>query len=316
MGWMMAACMTLATAGTIQSGCDRLWVDCGKERIEVFTYKPQNYDDGPMIVVCHGVLRNADEYRDDARHMADRLGALVIAPRFPQSDFPYERYQAGGLLCDGRLAPPIRWTWQLLLKVVDDIRRREQRPGMPYYLFGHSGGAQFLVRMAGFVSTGAERIVVANAGAQLFASRDLPYPYGFGDLPGEVSDDVALKRYLGQPLTLYLAADDRERDEYFDFTETAERQGKNRYERGKNSFAAARRLAGEKGWDFNWRLITVPGVAHDHQRMLDDDLCETAFRGPVQTVLRPAHGQSVDEQSSASGFGAALRIAAKPTARQ
>lgn len=308
MGWMTAACMMLATAGGIRSGRDRLWVDCGAARIEVFTYKPVNYQDGPLLVVCHGVLRNADEYRDDARHLADRLGALVVAPRFPESDFPYDRYQAGGLLRDGRLAPPVMWTWQLLLRVIDDIRQREERPGMPYYLFGHSGGGQFLVRMAGFVSSGAERIVVSNAGAQLFASRELPYPYGFGSLPDELSDDAALKRYLGQPLTLYMAAEDCQRDDYLDLTETADLQGVNRCERAKNSFSAARRLASEKGWAFNWQLLTVPGVSHDHQRMLDDDLCEKAFRDPAKTVLRP----DGDHSARNSLFDAAMPLAARP----
>lgn len=312
MGWMMAACMTLATAGGIQAGRDHLWVDCGTARIEVFTYKPANYQDGPLLVVCHGVLRNADEYRDDARHLADRLGALVIAPLFPERDFPYDRYQAGGLLRDGQLSPPVTWTWQLLLRVIDDVRLREQRPAMPYYLFGHSGGAQFLVRMAGFVTSGAERIVVANAGAQLFASRELPYPYGFGNLPHEVSDDAALKRYLEQPLTLYLAADDCQRDDYLDLTETADRQGVNRCERAKNSFAAAKNLAGEKGWAFNWQLLMVPGVDHDHQRMLDDDLCEKAFRTPAKAVLRSGN----DRATETSLFHASLPLAVKPVARR
>jgi hypothetical protein len=292
MGLTMAACMMLASAGEIRSGCDSLFVDCEAARIEVFTYKPSNYEHGTMIVVCHGMLRNADEYRDDARRLADRLGALVVAPLFPAEDFPYDRYQAGGLLDEGQLAPRATWTWQLLLRVIDEVRRLEERPGMPYYLFGHSGGAQFLVRMAGFVSAGAERIVVANAGAQLFPSRDLPYPYGFGKLPDEVSDDTALERYLAQPLTLYVAANDQQRDEYLDVTETADRQGANRRERAKNSFAAAKRLAKQKGWKFNWQLVTVPGVDHDHQRMLDHDLCDVAFRAPVKTAKRPANSRS------------------------
>ncbi|HVX11142.1 MAG TPA: hypothetical protein VHC22_08180 [Pirellulales bacterium] len=292
MGLAMAACMMLATAGEIRSGCDTLWVDCGSARIEVFTYKPANYDRGPMVVICHGMLRNAGEYRDDARRLADRLGALVVAPLFPADDFPYERYQAGGLVENGQLTPRTTWTWQLLLNVVEDVRQREDWPRMPYYLFGHSGGAQFLVRMAGFVSSGAERIVVANAGAQLFPSRDLPYPYGFGNLPDEVSDDASLERYLAQPITLYVAADDRQRDDYLDVTEGGDRQGPNRRERAKNSFAAARRLAKQRGWKFNWQMVTVPGVDHDHQRMLDHDLCEVAFRAPVKTAKRPANSRA------------------------
>jgi hypothetical protein len=216
-----------------------------------------------------------------------------VAPLFPEEDFPYRRYQAGGLFDGGRLAPSTQWTWQLLLDVVGDVRRREERPDMPYYFFGHSGGAQFLVRMAGFLATGAERIVVANAGAELFPSRDLPYPYGFGELPEELSNDEALERYLAQPLTLYIAAEDCQRDECLDLSELADRQGGNRRERALNCFEAGRRLAREKGWKFNWQLVTVPGVSHDHQRMLDDDRCETAFRGPTKPTI-----ESDDDRSA------------------
>lgn len=292
MGMIVAACLMLATEGGIPSGCDCLSVDSDAARIQVFTYKPATFDRGPMLVVCHGMLRNADEYRDDARALGDRLGALVVAPMFPEEDYPYERYQAGGLLNDGQLAPRSTWTWQLVLRVVEEIRRREERPEMPYFLFGHSGGGQFLIRMAGFVATDAERIVVSNAGAQLFPSRELPYPYGFGGLPDEVSDDAALQRYLAQPITLYLADDDRERDEYLDLTDCAELQGANRRERGRNVYQAAKRLAKQKGWKFNWRLVTVPGVAHDHQKMLDHELCPLAF-ATVKHVKQAANRRSI-----------------------
>jgi pimeloyl-ACP methyl ester carboxylesterase len=293
MGVIVAACLTLATPGKIEAGCDSLVVETSQARIHVFTYKSPNFDRGPMIVVCHGMLRNADEYRDDARSLADRLGALVVAPCFPEEDFPYERYQAGGLVTDGELAPRSTWTWQLVLEVVEEIRRREDQPDMPYFLFGHSGGAQFLIRMAGFVTTDAERIVVANAGAQLFPSRELPYPYGFGGLSNEVSDDAALERYLAQPITLYLGDDDRVRDEYLDLTDEAELQGPNRRERARNSFEAAKKLAKERGWKFNWQLVAVPGVDHDHQKMLDHRLCQVAFHPPGKQRKQAANRRSI-----------------------
>jgi pimeloyl-ACP methyl ester carboxylesterase len=293
MGVIVAACLVLATQGDIPPGCDCLFVETDDAPIQVFTYKSPSFDRGPMIVVCHGMLRNADEYRDDARALADRLGGLVVAPLFPVDDFPYDRYQAGGLLDDGQLAPRSTWTWQLVLRVVEEIRRREEQPEMPYFLFGHSGGAQFLIRMAGFVATDAERIVVANAGAQLFPSRELPYPYGFGGLPVEVSDDSALERFLAQPITLYVGDDDRVRDEYLDRTDEAELQGANRRERARNAFEAAKKLAKQQGWKFNWQLVAAPGVAHDHQQMLDHQLCQVAFRAPVKHVKQPAGRRSI-----------------------
>ena len=52
------------------------------EPITVFTYKPPTYRGGPLFVICHGVGRNAEEYRNFAITLAERFGAIVAAPLF------------------------------------------------------------------------------------------------------------------------------------------------------------------------------------------------------------------------------------------
>ena len=52
----------------------------------MFTYKPEAYRDGPLVVVCHGMQRNPDEYRDKARGIAERMGAIVAAPMFDHAN--------------------------------------------------------------------------------------------------------------------------------------------------------------------------------------------------------------------------------------
>ena len=141
-------------------------------------------------------------------------------------------------------------------KLVDAIRKHEGQPALPYYLIGHSAGGQFLMRVSGFVPTGVRRVVAANPGSDLFPELDRPFPYGFGGLPEELSDDAALKRFLAQPLTLYLGTADLG-NENLPQSENANKQGAMRYERGKNCFRAAQELAKAKGWPFNWRLVEV-----------------------------------------------------------
>ncbi|MBC7366021.1 MAG: hypothetical protein H7343_04275, partial [Undibacterium sp.] len=34
------------------------------ESLTVFTYKPPTYRGGPLFVICHGVSRNAEDYRN------------------------------------------------------------------------------------------------------------------------------------------------------------------------------------------------------------------------------------------------------------
>src|SRR5947208_10988772 len=116
----------------IPAGEGQIQVEVGKVTFDVFTYKPANYKDGPLIVVFHGVLRNADTYRDNTKKLADRHGALVVAPRFDEKQFPSAKYQQGGLLKNGKPAPEDEWTWSVVPKLVDAVRKRAGRADMPY----------------------------------------------------------------------------------------------------------------------------------------------------------------------------------------
>jgi poly(3-hydroxybutyrate) depolymerase len=276
--WLTASALLIGAG--LPDGTGKVELEVAGTRLEVFTYKPAGYKAGPLILVFHGVLRNADEYRDHARKMGDRLGAIIVAPRFDATQFPTAKYQLGGLLRDGKVVPQDEWTWSLIPKLADELRRREERPDLPYYLIGHSGGGQFLVRMAGFVPTGARRVVAANPGSHLFPTREMDYPYGFGSLPEELNSDAGLRRYLAQPLTIYLGTADTQQDRYFDRSERANRQGGSRYERGQNAFREAEQLAKKKGWTFNWRLVTAADVGHDHEAMFNHPACDQALFGP------------------------------------
>ena len=266
----------------IAAGVSQIVVRVSSYPIQVFTYKPRSYHPAtsPLLVVFHGILRNAGEYRDDARGLGDRLGALVIAPQFDLERFPTDKYQRGGIFReDGTLAPRAEWTYALVPQIVDQVRAIESRPEMPCYFIGHSAGGQFVVRMAAFSDVSGARLVAANAGSYLFATRDMPFAYGFGNLPTELSDDAALRRYLAKPLTLYLGTADDHPDEHFDASPQAMLQGESRYERGQKSFALAQRLAQENGWEFNWRLVIVQGIHHDHLKMFNAPKARDAVLG-------------------------------------
>jgi glycerophosphoryl diester phosphodiesterase len=272
----------------IPAGADTVSVEVGPERtpIEVFTYKPESYRDGPLILVFHGVLRNADEYRDHSKTLAERLGALAAVPRFDKERFPNESYQQGGIRRQGIPVSRDQWTFTRIPEIAAEIRKRERRPDMPFYLLGHSAGGQFVERLAGFMNSGAARIVAANPGTHLFPTRDQTYPYGFGGLPDELNNDRALRRYLAQPLTIYLGTADVEVDRNLTVGPEADAQGPVRLARGRTLFEFSRKLAHEKGWTFHWRLVEAPGVKHDHTLMFDHPRISAALFGlnPAQVV--------------------------------
>jgi poly(3-hydroxybutyrate) depolymerase len=254
-------------------------VDVGRAKLDVYTYKPAEYNGGPILVVFHGTLRDADAYRDHAKDMGDRLNMLVVAPKFDSKQFGRGMYQQGGLFQDDKIAPKDAWTWSLVPKVIDEVRRIEGKPDLPYYLIGHSAGGQFLVRLTAFAPTAARNVVACNPGSDLFPNRTMNYPYGFGRLPDELSSDDLMRRYLAQPLTLFLGTGDILPDSDLDKSAGANDQGKNRFERGHNAYRAAKELAESKGWPFNWRLVEAPGVGHDHTLMFNAPACKEAMFG-------------------------------------
>ncbi len=270
------------SADPLPAGASRLELDLDGTRIEVFVHKPASYRSDKFLVVMHGVNRNADEYRDHAAPLGERLGMLVVAPRFDAERFPSRAYQRGGILKeDGSAAGPAEWTYAYLPKIAAAIRAREARPTMPYWIIGHSAGGQFCMRMAAFQDTGAERIVAANAGSCLFPTRDARFGYGFGGLPESLSDDATLRRYLAAPLTLYLGTADDHEDEWLDTTEAAMAQGPGRLQRNRAAFAAAEALAKERGWTFAWRKVEAEGVEHDHEKMFAHERAREALFGPA-----------------------------------
>ena len=249
------------------------------EPLTLHTYRPSTYAGGPLLLVFHGVKRNAEDYRNFAINMAERFRAIVITPEFDSTRFPSARYQRGGLMKGKQAQPASAWTYATVPGIVSFARKALGNDSLPYYLIGHSAGGQFLVRMAAFLPGEARRIVASNPGSDLFPTRDQPFGYGFGGLPESLSDDKVLKAYLAAPLTLYLGTDDIYPRPSFDDSPDGMRQGQHRLERGRNCYAFAKELAKQKGWPFNWRKVETPGIGHDAAYMFAAKEVEDALFG-------------------------------------
>lgn len=282
-GW--AALWWLATAvgaAPLPAGRGQIEIPCAGASVTCYTYRPAAYAGGPLLVVFHGVVRNADAYREFAVPLAERFGLLLVVPRLDEATFPdVEWYQRGGLLAaDGRANPPEQWMFNVVDAIVAGVRAREAQPALPYYLLGHSAGAQFLVRLAAYRPGEARRIVAGNAGSLLFPSTDHAFGYGLGGLPPELRDETMLRRYFAAPLTLYLGTADITPRRRFDASESAMKQGPHRYGRNLAGFALAEAMAKERGWPFNWRKVESPGIDHDAARMFAAPEAGDALFGP------------------------------------
>jgi cyanophycinase len=265
-------------AADLPVGKSRFLLSARGKSLEVFTYRPTNYQDGPLFVVMHGLNRNAEDYRDNAIALGDRFQALIVAPALSLEQFPSEAYQRGGITRDGKAQAMEQWTFQFISDVVSSVRSRMGREQLPYYLIGHSAGGQFLNRLAAFLPGEAVRIVATNPGTLIFPDRQFSFPFGFDGLPKKWSDDAWIKSYLAAPLTLYLGTADTEAGN-LDVTPEAMRQGGTRIERGRACYERGAALARERGWPFGWTLVEVEGIGHSSAQMFAHPRAQEALFG-------------------------------------
>lgn len=264
-------------AATIGPGDGEQSVSLSGTVLEVFTYRPDQCAPSLLLVVFHGIQRDAGPYRDRARPLADRLCALVVAPKFDQQRFPRDRYQLGGVVEDGHLLPPGSRPVDLVAPLVDWARSAADQPEMPYALMGHSAGAQFANRVAAFTPSKAVAIVLANPSTWVMPSTETSAPFGFGGLEPPRDATQALRAYLAEPIVVALGGADTG-TKSLDMSPEAMAQGPYRLARGQNAFKAAQAIAASRGWPLRWSLIEVPGVGHDATRMLAASQTEAALR--------------------------------------
>lgn len=281
---MLALCLALALASAraadIPVGKSDRVLELGQTQLQVFLHRPEHWKGERLLIVMHGVLRNADEYRDHAIGMSVRFDALVAAPCFDAQRFPSIRYQRGGILnAAGAANAPQDWTYALIPQLIQELRSQTAKPALKAYVIGHSAGGQFVLRMSAFQETGAIRLVAANPGSALFPNLEWPFGYGFGNLPHSLANEERLKSYLAAPLTLYLGTDDDRADDYFDSSAAAFKQGMGRHQRNLACYWYAQGLASARGWPCAWRLVEAPGIGHDHQQMFDHERCAAALFG-------------------------------------
>jgi pimeloyl-ACP methyl ester carboxylesterase len=263
-----------AIAAPIAAGDGQQTIAIASLDMTVFTYRP-NCANPTLLLVFHGRNRNADRYRDFARALADRLCMLVVAPRFDKARFPTWRYQRGGLVHRDVVQPRGQWSGPIVLEIVDWVSKQEGS-NLDYSMIGHSAGGQFLSRLAAFVPNQAKRIVIANAGTYVFPSLSTKASYGFGGIYSASAGEAELRRYLVQPLTIFLGQEDTG-DEDRNDSPQAVAQGETRYQRGRNVYREAQELAQARGWTFNWRLLELPGVGHSARKMFSSPQAAAAL---------------------------------------
>lgn len=276
----------LMALGVLHAAGDLFAFSSGKGQIDVlvrdrpitvFTYRPKDCEHPTLLFAFHGLGRKAGNMRNNAIKLADQTCLLVLAPLFDRERFPNWRYHRAGVVKKGHVQPRERWTAPIVDELIAWGRRFAGDPKIPYMLFGHSAGGQFLSRLSAYSApANVERIVVANPSVHVLPSLTEVAPYGMGGLFEKDQSEDRQRAYLALPLTIYLGSRDTGKKNLVR-NEAARRQGRHRLARGQNVYNVARSLAESRGWFFNWRLVVAPGVGHSSKAMLKAPSAALAF---------------------------------------
>jgi dienelactone hydrolase len=224
----------------------------------------------PLVVAVHGISLNAREQVESFAAHASARGAVVLAPCF---DTPEDRdFQRLGRRGRGRRAD------LALDEVIDRLSREAEIRFSRRFLFGYSGGGQFVHR---YLMTHPDRVdaaVVAAAGWYTFPDAKLAYPMGLrvgGVLPGVQMDPA---RFLTVPVLAIVGSLDVERDESVrTTTKVDERQGGNRVERARRWIDAMQSAARGRSIPARHELVELPAAGHSFLECVEHGLADATF---------------------------------------
>ncbi|MDH4114281.1 MAG: S9 family peptidase [Burkholderiaceae bacterium] len=232
----------------------------GDQAQSYYVYVPRVALPGaPLVVAVHGISRNALEHAKQLAPFAEQYGVVLVAPLFDESRFP--DYQRLGRTARGERAD------LMLERIVSEVGRTTPADTRRLFLFGFSGGGQFVHRFAMAHPERVASYVVGAAGWYTFPDDSIPFPRG--TLLRKCLSDVCFdpELYLRVPaLVLVGERDVHEGSAMRHTTRVNEQQGDSRLERGEHWVRAMQAAARDRGYDTHYEFAALPRSGHSFNR--------------------------------------------------
>ncbi|MEY3984233.1 MAG: hypothetical protein RL160_1792 [Bacteroidota bacterium] len=244
--------------------------------LRLFYYVPEKKQEKmPVLIVFHGIERNAVEYRDALISKAAAKGFILVVPEFSEEVFPgTNAYVLGNLYPDGELPnadslrPAHAWSYAIVPRILQFVRMKTPAAGAEVYAIGHSAGAQFLHRALLFLPDLAfDAAVVSAAGWYTLPDKQVNFPYGTGIAPADSLNHAA---FFQRKVRVQVGMNDNNpNSSTLRHTPEADAQGLHRMARAQYFHNRCAQLAAQSGKPFNWNLHLIPNLGHDFTQAIN-----------------------------------------------
>ncbi len=229
-----------------------------------FLYLPLNYnEDSAVFVSVHGISRNAKHHVQRNIRRAEKRNVIIVAPLFSEQRFPdYQRL--------GRLGYGLRADLKLL-EILDEIKAMIHIKAQRYYLFGYSGGGQFVHRFAMAHPDKVAKMAIGAAGWYTPPNESRRFPHGLrtDSLLPDLKFD--LQKILKIPACVVVGELDNEADEQLrQSAKVIQRQGENRIERGLNWIANMQEKALQYHQQTDYEFHLLQNAGHSYRQCMRD----------------------------------------------
>ena len=250
----------------------------------------------PVFISVHGIQRRAKEHVRHFAPFAERYGCLIIAPYFPEKRF--NGYQYLGINGKGERAD-----W-ILDNIIAEVVTLTGANSNKLYMFGYSGGAQFVSRYSMLYPDRVARIALAAPGWYTFPDPLTDYPLGIKRIQGHMELHLDLMKILSVPTSVLVGEKDILRDKHLRKSGNIDQQqGINRLERGKRwakvMLASAR--ANNLKTPYEFRML--PDSGHSFMECMQNGAMGShVFNFLFGSIHQPPRSIGMrDEKSSLSG---------------
>lgn len=227
-------------------------------------YDPAGTSRHPLLVSLHGSMR--EDHAEPFRNLVETTGAIVLAPIFPgglaiPDDLDaYKFLRFTGFACD-----------RLLFAMIAEVaaKYRLEGDGVPFAMFGFSGGAQFAHRFLYLHPDRLRAVSLAAPGLVTLLDDRLPWWVGTGGMADAFGTDAIDRGAIARvPVQIVVGARDDDpaeitiREGAHDWMPGINDAGRTRLERA-TALAASLRSAG-----VTVHHECIPGVGHDHLALI------------------------------------------------